>query len=281
MRLQPKTAGGFAVGAFLFLLIFGIAWPGPGTWLLVFALLFLAAAAAAWWLDASTLHGARAITVSGVSGGAHPFPQRSAARGRGGARRARPRRGDSLLLSLGLPGPDAHGRWVLPDTVHITAIAGLTGLLALIIFISGALGGDAPQSTPVPTVQPNAALDFSRPVTPALGPSTPTTSTASSTTPATSGAQAATSGNASAATDLAPIVVDTPSTPRPAPAQPINAVPIDQTPQNTITHVVVEGDTIYDLAITYNSTIDAIVLANDISEHDTLDVGQDLIIPVP
>lgn len=278
MRLHPKTAGGFAAGAFLFLLIFGIGWPGPGTWLLVFALLFLAAAAAAWWLDASALHGARAIAASGVSGGAHPFPPRSAARGRGGARRAGPRRGDSLLLSLGLPGPDAHGRWVLPDTVHITVIAGLTGILALIIFISGALSGDPPQSKPVPTVQPNTALDFSRPVTPALGPTTPTASAASSTTP-TTGAQAATAGSATAGTD--PIVVDTPSTPRPAPSQPVNAVPVDQTPQNTITHVVVEGDTIYDLAITYNSTIDAIVLANDIGEHDTLSIGETLIIPVP
>lgn len=278
MRLHPKTAGGFAAGAFLFLLIFGIGWPGPGTWLLVFALLFLAAAAAAWWLDASALHGARAIAVSGVSGGAHPFPQRSAARGRVGARRTGPRRGDSLLLSLGLPGPDARGRWVLPDTVHITVIAGLTGLLALIIFISGALGGDPPQSEPVPTVQPNTALDFSRPLTPALGPTTSTASTASSTTPTTTGAQSATAGSG---TNPAPIVVDTPSTPRPAPAQPVNAVPVDQTPQNSITHVVVEGDTIYDLAITYNSTIDAIVLANDIGESDTLDIGHDLIIPVP
>ena len=268
MRLHPKTAGGFAAGAFFFLLIFGIGWPGPGTWLLVFALLFLASAAAAWWLDASALHGARTVVASGGSGGAHPFPQRGAARGPVGARRTGSRRGDSLLLSLGLPGLDANGRWVLPDTVHITVIAGLTGLLALIIFISGALGGDPPQSKPVPTVQPNPALDFSRPVTPALGPATPDTT----------GAQAATAGSA---TNPAPIVVDTPSTPGPAPSQPINATPVDQTPQNTISHVVVEGDTIYDLAITHNSTIDAIVLANNIGENDTLSVGENLIIPVP
>ena len=51
MRVEPKTAGAIAAGAFFFLLIFGVGWPGPGAWLLIFALLFIAAAAVALRFD--------------------------------------------------------------------------------------------------------------------------------------------------------------------------------------------------------------------------------------
>ncbi len=48
-----------------------------------------------------------------------------------------------------------------------------------------------------------------------------------------------------------------------------------------ITIVVVYGDTVYDLAIRYNSTIDAIIAANSLNEEALIFVGQSLIIPVP
>ncbi len=256
MRIDPKTAGIISAGSFFFLLIFGLGWPGPGAWLLVFSLLFIAAAAGAWWLD-----GAMVTTTGGgavvAAQGASPF-----GRGRSGGRGAG-RTGDSKLLSLGLPGPDRSGRWVLPDKVHVTIVAGLIGALALFIFIGGALGGggtDAPAA--VPALQPNPALDFAQPVAPAP----PSTLTGSATTPT--------------AEEPAPIQLEPPATTRPEPARPLEASGAATTPAETTVHEVVAGDTIYDLAITYDTSIDAIMNANGITQLDTIRVGERLVIPV-
>ena len=170
MRVEPKTAGAIAAGAFFFLLIFGVGWPGPGSWLLIFALLFIAAAAVAWWLDGAIVQEAR-LSGAVLAGGASPFRSGAAAGARtrasaGGDRIRRSR--DSLLLSLGLPGPDAAGRWVLPNNVHIALVAGAVGLLAMIIFVGGALSGGG--SSPIPAAmaaQNSEALDFSQPISPA------------------------------------------------------------------------------------------------------------------
>ena len=255
MRIDPKTAAAYAGGAFVFLMIFGLAWPGPGTWLLVFALLFIAAGAAAWWMDDALISSSGGGAMVTSPGGT-PFD------GRGAPRTARPRTGqrDSLLLMLGLPGPDSRGRWILPDRVHVTVIAGAIGLLALIIFISGAIGGggSASQAATVPAVQPNPAIDFAQPVTPTV--------------------QASTNANTPITQEPAPIVVQTPAIPRPAPAQPVEITGAPRAAQ-TITHEVVDGDTIYDLAITYETSIEAIMNANGIGQFDTIHVGDRLLIP--
>lgn len=257
MRIEPKSAGAFSAGAFIFLLIFGVGWPGPGTWLLVFALLFIAAGAAAWWLDGTIVPagggGAMAATVGGspFSGGGRPATL---------GRRGRP--SESWLLSLGLPGPDGRGRWVLPNRVHVTLVAGAVGLLAMIIFIGGAInGGSAVSPDAVPAVQPNEALDFAQPITPAIE--------RDRATPAVEEAR--------------PIQLETPAAARPElprPADPIEAVGAPTTPARTEVHEVVSGDTIYDLAITYGSSIEAIMNANGIGEYDTIRVGDQLIIPI-
>lgn len=259
MRIEPKTAGAFATGAFFFLLIFGLGWPGPGTWLLVFALLFIAAAVAAWWLDGAMVTGGGGVVMAGGGG---PF--------RASSRRGAGRPGDSLLLSLGLPGPDGQGRWVLPDRVHVTAVAGMIGILAMIIFVGGAISGGGATTEPatVPVVQSNAALDFARPVTD-LVPAT---------TDAASGAVASTESVTPLA-DPQPIIVETPSTTRPAPARPLEVTSTLADPAQMFTYEVVSGDTLYDLALTYNTSIDAIMTANGIGEFDTIRVGERLLIP--
>ena len=49
----------------------------------------------------------------------------------------------------------------------------------------------------------------------------------------------------------------------------------------TITHIVEAGDTLYDLAQKYDTTIEAIVEANDLPDPNSLKLGQKLIIPLP
>lgn len=263
MRIEPKTAGAISAGAFFFLLIFGVGWPGPGTWLLVFALMFIAVGAVAWWLDGAVIQEAAGGAV--VAGAGSPF------RG-GGARTMGSRsRHDSILLALGLPGPDGRGQWVLPRSVHVTLVAGAVGALAMLIFVGGALGGGGSTAAPATTApQETSAIDFAQPITPTE--SAPIETAAVDTTSPTG-----------TATEPSPIVVETPSATRPElpqPAEPVEAVGTPAVPAQTILHEVVEGDTIYDLAIQYGSSIEAIMNANGISEFDTIRVGDQLIVPV-
>ncbi len=62
-------------------------------------------------------------------------------------------------------------------------------------------------------------------------------------------------------------------------------VPTDTTPSEPITeeqsHTVVDGDTLYRLSLIYGPSIAEIAAANNISETDTLEIGQTLTIPVP
>ncbi len=270
MRIDPKTAAAYAVGASSFLLIFGVGWPGPGTWLLVFSLLLIAAGAAAWWLDGAMVapSGGAGVLAGRAAGSPFGAPSRP---GRGAGRR-----GDSLLLSLGLPGPDGNGRWVLPDRVHLTALAGAIGALALIIFIAGALsgGGDGSAATETPQ-QSSPAIDFaeiSATPQPALNgaPLPPGAALPAADPSPTQSLPAA---------DPFPIVVDTPTTPEPAPARPLDAPSTLPTLEESVVHEVVPGDTVYDLAITYESSIDAILDANGLNEFATINVGDRLIIP--
>ena len=76
-----------------------------------------------------------------------------------------------------------------------------------------------------------------------------------------------------------PIVVETPTAPEPAPARPLDAPSTLPTLEESVVHEIVPGDTVYDLAITYESSIDAILDANGLDEFATINVGARLIIP--
>ncbi|MCG3209960.1 MAG: hypothetical protein FOGNACKC_03589 [Anaerolineae bacterium] len=72
----------------------------------------------------------------------------------------------------------------------------------------------------------------------------------------------------------------------PAPPTPTSTRTTDVTPSATPeptpqTYAIKEGDTLLDVAIQYNTTVEDILAANGITEDDFLQIGQELVIPVP
>ncbi len=57
------------------------------------------------------------------------------------------------------------------------------------------------------------------------------------------------------------------------------AVPTNEGPRGEVSHTVVSGDTLTGLSLLYNVSVEAIVSANNLTNVDSLDVGQVLIIP--
>ena len=57
------------------------------------------------------------------------------------------------------------------------------------------------------------------------------------------------------------------------------AEPETSEPRGEVTHTVVAGDTITGLSVLYNVPVDVIVSANNLSNVDSLDIGQVLVIP--
>ena len=252
MRLDVKSAGFLATGAFLLLLLFGIGWPGSGIWLLVLGLLTLFVSLIVWWIDSATIPNSSAVPASGG------YSPRGASFHSGTPSRR------SRLLYLGLPGPDGNGRWVLPDSVHVTLISGAIGVLALIIFIGDAAGGQGDGTAPLPIVEEPLdprVIDFDQPVTPE---------------PAAAADPAAEAADPS----RDPIDVQAPTNPQPGLARPIEVVNAPRETPNTVLYEVVAGDTIYDIANTLGSSVDAIIEANDIDEFDVIHVGQILVVPL-
>lgn len=52
-------------------------------------------------------------------------------------------------------------------------------------------------------------------------------------------------------------------------------------PEGSQTYVVEEGDTLWDIAATYSTTVDAVILANGLDNPSDIQIGQELIIPPP
>lgn len=57
-------------------------------------------------------------------------------------------------------------------------------------------------------------------------------------------------------------------------------VQADPTPAGDVVHTVIAGDTLGDLATRYGITVEAIAAANDLPDVHTLEVGQQLLIPL-
>ena len=262
MRLEPKPAAAISAAGFALLLIFGGAWPGPGLWLLAAALGCIAAAGVTWWLDASSAARTRPVAQRVAQ---TPFS-------------TSPRRphgfGVELPGAVGAPWqPAAIGR-SLPHRVHVAAVVGACGLLGLVIFIVGAVGGDeqADPTTPALAVGP-AVIDLSR-----EGGTTALTATVR---PPTTEPRASSPAAASAAPTAAerPIVVAAPK-----PATPVELQQRDTSvaaPVLTVKHTVVDGDTLYEIALTYGSTVDAILTLNGLSNADFIHPGDVLLIAQP
>lgn len=253
LRLEPKPAAAICTTAFTLLLIFGAAWPGHGYWLLGAALGLLAAAAAAWRLDSAS----PATATAARQRVAHsPFAAVPYSAGRGRQR----------------------GAAGFPDRVHVALVAAACALLALILFIGGALGGS--EETPAPVVEhdENAQIiDLSREGEPAISP--PAADPATAPTLPTAAANSASAPAAPVQTR--PIVV-----PDPKPATPVelpepDAPPATAGPARTVKHTVVEGDTLYEIAERYDSTVEAIMTINGLSNSAIIHPGESLIIPQP
>ena len=263
MRLEPKPAAAISAAGFALLLIFGAAWPGPGLWLLGAALGCIAAAGVTWWLDASTAARTR------------PLAQRVAQTPFSTSPR-RPRGfGVELPGDVGAPWRSTAIGRSLPRRVHVAAVVGACGLLGLVIFIVGAVGGDAEAdpSTPTLAVSPEV-IDLSR-----EGGTTALTATVRP--PTTEPRASSPAAAASAAPTVAerPIVVAAPK-----PATPVELQQRDTSvaaPVLTVKHTVVDGDTLYEIALTYGSTVDAILTLSGLSDADVIHPGEVLLIPQP
>jgi len=66
----------------------------------------------------------------------------------------------------------------------------------------------------------------------------------------------------------------------PTPASPVSPPPYTPTPEMLI-YIVQEGDTLYEIALRYEVTVDDIIEANDLSDPNALTIGQELFIPLP
>lgn len=280
MRLEPKPAAALSAAAFTLLLIFGAAWPGPGLWLLAAGLIFFVAAGGAWWLDAApaqrnaaaqrpsqrmahspfaaTMHRPGGVAVGGMSGG-----------GAAGA----------LLPSRA---PD--GRWQMPERVHLSLVMAAIGLLALILFIGGALGGGGDEAVTAVELETNpTVIDRSRDGDPSA---LPTPAAAGGAVPAaqdaaTSTAPAAGGVTAAPAAQPRPIVVADPKPATPVEVQAREQAAAVAAPARTVEHTVAEGDTLYEIALHYNTTVAAIETLNEMTSLTVIHPGDVLIIPLP
>ena len=274
MRLEPKPAAALCAATFTLLLIFGAAWPGPGLWLLATALACLAGAAGAWWLDTAPAQ-RRSAPAQRV---AHtPFAAMPRSASAGGGRSA-----SSMLPQRG---PD--GRWAMPEQVHAAFVLAGCGLLALILFIGGAIGGGGAEAVAELELDANpTVIDRSREGDPSALPTAAALPAAPAAEPAaTPAGTAATAQSAATATPPVsqprPIVVADPKPATPVELKPRESEAAAAPAARTVQHTVVEGDSLYAIALEYDTTVDAITTLNGITSDTILHLGDTLLIPQP
>lgn len=78
-----------------------------------------------------------------------------------------------------------------------------------------------------------------------------------------------------AQTNVTPVKLAT----RPAPVQATSAPKLTLVAQNSYTHIIESGESLYTIARKYHVTTDAVVLANGLSSPDKIFVGQKIVIP--
>ena len=71
----------------------------------------------------------------------------------------------------------------------------------------------------------------------------------------------------------------TPATARPTSAPPAVPTATPARPDGSQVHVVQSGDVLYNIAVQYGTTVNAIVQANNLANPNALQIGQELIIP--
>ncbi len=273
MRINLKPAAATATAISLLFLIFHLTWPGHGAWLLVIGLLTAIASAALYWRE-------RTIAQSGARSDGYdarasiadvgPYGLTGSAMRQSAARRA-------SEVSSGVP---------------LWAVLAPISALSLLLFIGGALGASEPEtsvSTP-PLQQSVTAIDRSRdgePAQPAVDP--PSAPAPEAQQSALSQANNATADNAAAqsptsqqaVTPVRPIVV---SAPRAASHvdEESDAADGALAPESAATfeYTVEDGDTLYDIAERYESTVEAIMNLNQLDQFSYIHPGDILRIPI-
>lgn len=273
MRIPLKPGAATAAAAFLLLLLFHLTWPGPGIWLLIVGILIGLAAAYVWWRNqyGSDQNGRQA-------GGSRPFADvgayglsGAAWSSSGGSSGRSPRQEGSGVPLYGLLAP-------------ISA-------LAILLFVGGAIGSsDATGEEPLTVLEEDvSAIDRSGDSELAAPQVAPVSSrqvqiSETSAAPATSSTgQTSTGADDESATQQAtapvkPIVVAAPKAASPA----ADEAAEDLVPEsaNTFEYTVEEGDTLYDIAERYNSTVDAIMNLNKLDAYSFIHPGDVLLIPM-
>lgn len=263
MRLSPKPAAAAAAIAFFLLLLLDLTWPGHGVWLLAVGIPLALAAGLLWWRDRISPE-----RRSDRYGQESPF---------------------SNVGAYGLVGVERSRQST--NGVHAALVIAPVAALALILFIGGAIGSAEPTATQTAAdlERDVAAIDRSRdgePDTPQVAPQLPvqvsdasTTTTVSTVNPPANTQETGTTGTAQSNTVVKPIVV---AAPKPASSAVEEAddesVALPQT-ANTFEYIVAEGDTLYDIAERYGSTVDALMEINQLDSFSFIHPGDVLLIP--
>ena len=262
MRVKLKSGAAAAAAAFLLLLLFHLTWPGHGIWLLVVGLLIGIAAAALWWRD-RTLSAQSAHTGRGHS----PF---------------------SDVGAFGLSGTASSSMSQNTAGVPMYAVLAPTAMVAILLFIGGVIGSteQAPTETVTALQQNVTAIDRSRDGEPTTQQVPPPAAASTSQTTDTNASSASSSSTDQSSTEqsqqtaqVKPIVVAAPKAASPAEDEGDGADLVMES-ANTIEYTVQEGDTLYDIAVQYNSTVDALMNLNDLDPSSFIHPGDVLLIPV-
>ncbi|MCY3569091.1 MAG: LysM peptidoglycan-binding domain-containing protein [Chloroflexi bacterium] len=264
---------------FLLLLLFSLTWPGHGVWLLIIGVPLVLAGVALWWRDRID-----AQTQTTRHSHESPFANVSAYGLTGASLRAT-RRAD-------------HG---VPASMLLAPI----GALAILLFIGGALGADDPAVDKTETVLRNGvtAIDRSgdgesrsavtsprqlQPVQTAQQGSIDSSVSATEVSPPAN-TQRLALGQSSQSTQslqstqssavVKPIVVAAP-TPASAASQDAGSdeVALPQS-ANTFEYVVEDGDTLYDIAERYDTTVNKLMELNSLDSFSFIHPGDVLLVP--
>ena len=275
MRIDLKPAAFLAAAAFGLLIIFGAAWPGPGVWLLALGLILVAAAAAIWLRRAQTL-------AAGQQAGSPAFSPSA----------------DAMIYSrsaTGLPRNSRTQPRTSPGGISIEALVASVGVVALMLYIGGVLVSNG--NTGQEQVGPSAAVDvIDRTETDAVGnaagvgTATAQGLTSSTTTQPTTADEAA---STSPAAPLRPIVVNDPSGAAPVSQRPglvvqsetsvesaADQAQSDLADTETITYIVEQGDTLWDIANRFDVPVAVLADLNTLFNAE-IHPGDELVVPLP
>ena len=267
MRLNLKPAAASAAAVFLLLIVFSLTWPGHGLWQLGVGLLLGLIAAVLWWQQR--------------------FPPDS------DPYRQTPSSPFTNVGAYGLAGSQIVSTQQQSSGVPLAGVLAPISALAILLFVGGAIGSaeTTVEQSGTPLDQSVTAIDRSgdgEPVTPNVDPptasqlqQTQTTTTVTSvraTQQSDTTAEAA-SGSQQSAGPVKPIVVAAPTVASPADEE-VDQLDLTPDAANTFEYIVAEGDTLYDIAIRYDSTVEVIMNLNKLDSKSFIHPGDVLLVPI-